>query len=659
MRVSRLILHDFLNHAHSELELSGLTVVAGGNNAGKSSIKDALQFLLTGTARTTDRRGAGAEDLKRVGGTHMEVTGNLDVGGREMVVTRSKGELDVRTDMTWGGKLAEKQSELHKLLGADGRVIRACLHAGSLPELPPAEQEELLFDLMGLEFSPAAIVKLLEEHGCEARDTQLLWAQGMDVMRGAGDAKLPSGPYSFEVFKLLNQEAYNARKETRKASKLRNAAVLKEEAGEAALIQAIPALAGIEDPELKATTLEAQLATLRSRRDALVAQVAKLQDRPDTEGKREELTAELRELEAELETAAQWESSKAELFGTQELVKLTTRMERAREKADQEVGLSKAKVKALLETAATFKKRPTCPLMGRECPLKDDAKESLVRGLQNRAKLFKDEDLAKAAESLAKTMEILTPLRELNANKGRDQATIQTGVDRVRAELRMLTTEVAEKADTEALELELAELTARVEAAPVKIQTVRTYGTQRTKTVEARTAAETAQAELDSWERLCKALGPKGIRGHAMQEPLKKLTESINTRLHEYSPGHRIELLGADGFELRVYGPDSGDKALPIKGLSTSERLRVGVALQDAFCHLTGLRFLLVDNVDMLEPVNLACLMETLAKMAKDYDSIVVLAPAGSKDEALGAPPARTYWVEHGVVSLLEEEVVL
>lgn len=659
MLVNRLILHDFLNHAHSELELAGLTVVAGGNNAGKSGIKDAIQFLLTGTARTTDKRGAGAEELKRVGGTHMEVAGNLDVGGREVAVTRSKGELDVRTDVTWGGKMAEKQDALHKLLGADSRVIRACLHAGSLPELPPAEQEELLFDLMAMEFSPATIMALLEGHGCETGDLKLIWTGDQEALRGAGDARLESGSYSFEVFKLLKDEAFNARKEARKTSKARTAAVLKEEAAEAGLIQATPALAGIEDPELKATTLEAQLATLRLQRDELVVRVSKLQDRPDTEGKHEELTAELRELDEELEKTAQWESRRAELFGVQKLAPLTTRLESNRQDAEQAVGLVRAKVKALKETAATFQKRTTCPLMDRECPLKDDAKARLVQGLKDRAEVFTKEDLTREQDKLTQTMEVLTPLRELNADKGRDKATVLADVARAGAELKKLSTEVVEEVDAEALERELIELTARVEGGPAKVSMVRTYGVQRAKTVGARTAAEIALVAFGSWERLCKALGPGGIRGQAIQEPLKKLEARVNARLGEFSPDHRVEFLGPEGFELRVYGPDSGDRALPIKGLSTSERLRVGVALQDALCHLTGLRFLLVDNVDMLDPGNRNRLMETLGTMAKDYDTIMVLATVGTKAEVQDLELTRCYWVEHGTVSLVQEEVAL
>ena len=660
MRVTRLILHDFLNHAHSELELAGLTVVAGRNNAGKSSIKDAIQFLLTGTGRTTDKRGAGAEDLKRVGGSNMQVHATLETGGKELLVVRGKGHLDVNSEgVEWGGKIADKEGQLHKLLGADSRVIRACLHAGSLPELPPAEQEELLFDLMAMEFSPATIMALLEEHGCETGDLKLIWTGDQEALRGAGDAKLESGSYSFEVFKLLKDEAFNARKEARKASKTGNAAVLKEEAAEAGLIQATPALAGIEDPELKVTTLEAQLATLRLQRDELVVRVSKLRDRPDTEGKREELTAELRELDEEMEKAAQWQSRRAELFGVQKLAPLTARLESNRQATEQAVVLVKAKVKALKETAATFQKRPTCPLMDRECPLKDDAKTRLVQGLKDRAEQFISEDLAREHGKLAKTMEILTPLRELNADKGRDIEAITQDVFRAKGELQKLSTEVVDAADIEALEQELVKLTPRVEGAPAKVSMVRTYGAQRTRTVEARTAAEIAQAEFESWERLCKALGSGGIRGQAIQEPLKKLEARVNARLGEYSPDHRVEFLGPEGFQLRVYGPDSGDKALPIKGLSTSERLRVGVALQDALCHLTGLRFLLVDNVDMLDPLNRNTLLTTLRTMAKDYDTIVVLATVGDKTEAQAMEPARCYWVEHGAVSLLQGEVAL
>ena len=649
MRISKLTLHDFLNHAHSELGLGGLTLITGGNNAGKSAIKDAIQFLLTGTARTTDKRGAGAEDLKRVGGVAMEVLGEIEVGKRAVRVSRQAGSLEVSSEgVTWGGKITEKQGQLHKLLGADGRVIKACLHAGSLPELPPKEQEALLFDLMALEFEASTIMELLHKGGCHKADAKLLWHPDLEELRGAAEAKLESGAYGHEVFQLLYQEAYEARKEERKRAKgFRELAGAAESAENQTSLQ-MPALMTVkEDVSGKVAQLESQLATLRAERDELLTCVAKAKDRQSTLSIGTVKAALAEELE-EFKTVVAWEAKRREVIGTQDLGKVLAALREGVREWDAKLSLSTARTRALKDTAAKFQGTATCPLTGDECPLEGARLENVVILLETRA-MSEEQSAADQRVELEGLNGKLAAVQELHDTSGRTQAQIQEAVNR--SEKLLADLETVELEDMPALEQELTELTRRVEAGPARIQMVKDWGAQLERTRETRAKAVAAEKSLASWERLCKALGPKGIRARAIAGPLKELEARINARLHEYSPGHRVELTSTEGFDLRVYGPANTKRPLPIKGLSTSERLRVGIALQDALCHLTGLRFLLIDNMDMLDADNEWRLFATLEGMAADYDSIVVIATMDS-DHPLPNPGQgwTVYWLKDGAV---------
>lgn len=648
MRISKLTLHDFLNHKHTELKLGGLTLIAGGNNVGKSAVKDAVQMLLTGTARTTDKRGAGAEDLTRVGTDGFELTAELEVNAKQVKVRRAKGELDVATDVTWGGTATARQDELQKLLGADGRVIKACLHAGSLPELPPKEQEALLFDLMALEFEASTIMELLHKGGCHKADAKLLWHPDLEELRGAAEARLESGAYSHEVFQLLYQEAYDARKEARKRAKELGAAATRERDAETTTGMDTPALMAVkEDVPTKVVQLEAQLATLRAQRDELLTRLAKAKERQSTLSIGT-LKAALAEEREELETAVAWDTKRRELIGTEDLGKTLAGLRGGVLEWEAKVTLTTARARALRDTAAKFRGKPTCPLTGEQCPLEGVRRDNVVKVLEARAETEEQTAGHERVELEGLTAK-LARFQELHDRKGRTQAQILVAINR--SEKLLVDLDSVELENVPAMEQELTELSQRVDAGPARIQMVKDWGVQLERTKESQAKATAAESSLASWERLCKALGPKGIRARAIAGPLEELELGINSRLHEYSPGHRVELTSKEGFDLRVYGPGNADRPLPIKGLSTSERLRVGVALQDALCHLTGLRFLLIDNMDMLDADNEWRLFATLEGMAADYDSIVVIA---TMDEGHTLPNPgqgwQVYWLKNGAV---------
>ncbi|MBM7855872.1 DNA repair exonuclease SbcCD ATPase subunit [Desulfohalotomaculum tongense] len=104
---------------------------------------------------------------------------------------------------------------------------------------------------------------------------------------------------------------------------------------------------------------------------------------------------------------------------------------------------------------------------------------------------------------------------------------------------------------------------------------------------------ELLEKELAVTERMVKALGPDGIRKTLLGDRLAGFTREINNLLTACTEG-RYQL---------TFTPliTRNGRALPLKLLSKSEQLRVGIALQTAIAKITGLNFLSVDELDMLD----------------------------------------------------------
>lgn len=82
MRLRRLELQNFRNYGHLTLDFDQpRTLLLGENGTGKSTIFDAIQWLLTGQCRGVDGKGAGQKDLIKLGQDAMTVTGVFDTLG--------------------------------------------------------------------------------------------------------------------------------------------------------------------------------------------------------------------------------------------------------------------------------------------------------------------------------------------------------------------------------------------------------------------------------------------------------------------------------------------------------------------------------------------------------------------------------------------------
>jgi exonuclease SbcC len=109
MEITRLVLKNFRTHRSALFEFnSGVTGIVGGNGSGKSSIVEAIIFLLTG-----EGYGKTKADMLTVGQTSGYVIGHLIIGGKEAILERHVDTAKV--NFMYEGITYKKSSEVNEI----------------------------------------------------------------------------------------------------------------------------------------------------------------------------------------------------------------------------------------------------------------------------------------------------------------------------------------------------------------------------------------------------------------------------------------------------------------------------------------------------------------------------------------------------------------
>ena len=109
MEIKKLILKNFRSHRSLTLDFdSGVTGICGGNGSGKSSIVEAIVFLLTGEGYAKSK-----SDMVTVGQTTGYVIGHLLIDGKEAVLERHTDTAKV--NFVYDGVTYKKSSEVNEI----------------------------------------------------------------------------------------------------------------------------------------------------------------------------------------------------------------------------------------------------------------------------------------------------------------------------------------------------------------------------------------------------------------------------------------------------------------------------------------------------------------------------------------------------------------
>lgn len=147
-------------------------------------------------------------------------------------------------------------------------------------------------------------------------------------------------------------------------------------------------------------------------------------------------------------------------------------------------------------------------------------------------------------------------------------------------------------------------------------------------------------ADVQAWDKIASALAPDGIPGEMLHAAL----DPINARLAESSAatGWKPVIINTDmsiGYDGRPYGL-----------ASASAKWRANVMIAEAISHVSGIKFLMADEFDLLDlPSRSACL-NWLMRLARSGEIDSVLLFGTLKEKPKLPAGAEAHWIESGVV---------
>lgn len=611
MKLERLHLQDFRLHGSTELELEGLTIVAGANASGKSSIRQAIEVCLTGRCEATDRAGRGLANLIRLGSERAVVTLTIrGLGEVVRTITPSGSRLQVAD---WRGGQRVQQELLCRAIGADVDLISAVCRMADFPSLPVREQ----WDLMVSVLHPITRAQLLGYLGQVAPD------DGPALAEILGDI-----PESIDLPWV--EEAYERVYQERRETKRRLDEVTRELASPG--LPDVPQVGPDQAKEIRErlVDLEGEVAELNQ-------MLGEMRARREAFRRRESALARLQELEASLPD----EVPDVESLARRE-------EELRREVADRKAALDDlaARIRDMDADIAAIRKTTQCPVsQAIACPLGRDDRRKIVASLQAERKKL----VAQHAKLQQEHAKAATRLDELAAELERARQVQQLVEERehLREELEGLPSGEFGEEDEQDILRELEDLNREICEGRENLARLELAMAHKETVAQKRALAEELQERVKLLEILAEAFGPggNGIRAIMLEAGVEAIESRVNDNLEILTGGHyRLRLQNLPEPSIWVDGPGGH---LQLIHLSTSERMRVGCAFAEALAHLSGLGLLIIDDAEILDEANRAHMSRWLIARREDYDTVILLS-TGPRERLHPQPGIRCYYLDGG-----------
>jgi len=654
MRLTRLQAKDFLGLKEVDIDLSRpVNLLIGVNGSGKTSTRDAVQWVLAGRCRSTDAAGRNADSLIRRGTTECRVALEWQDGDQVFRVERSRNG---------AGSRGPKEP------AAEPDLIQALLDMPHLLRLSAKERSEVLSAVI----SPAVSLVEIRRHAGEIH-----LSPGAVSALCTGLERIAPGPYGPAELAEAYRRCYEARKERK-----RELAELKGK------LQGLPAAtaatASIGDVQSKLEAIEAVEASVREKIGALRQKQAEWSQ---ARARWDELKAQLAAMVPQEEAAPQGAIALEPSIDGLEREAARLAEVHANHKEIHKIAYEK-RVQAETEADAAVKRADqavagdtSCPagVTSDPCPiLKERAGENqkqveqlvtVSKKLWTAAKkacaaeLKAGSELDAAAEALHHAEGLLAAAREASA---RDEGSKEASADAIQAELDRIEEQYPADAMSPIGEIEstkgrLEAVLARKSEAQGRLRDIEASERFAGERKDLQGKVADAGATVAILEELVPALEPRGLPARLLAEKIGPVEARINAQLATITGGeYRVAIRAERGVDLDVYRGGS-NLALPPENLSMSERLRLGVALAQAVSIISGLRILVVDEAEMLDSSNRTFLMRGIEALAGQIETTLILAtvdrPATATTDDMGV-----FWVENGtvvpVVATLPAEVV-
>lgn len=570
-----------------------ITIVAGRNGHGKSSLAQAVRMALTGdtTARgITLKKELGS--LVHDGAKAGEVLLTCAAGLPELYAMVPSGKTTPLTEYT------------------PHQAMPFVTNPELFAQLAPTARRGFLFDLMGLSASGPAVVERLLAKGCDRAKIDRVLPMLRSGFDAASKEAKSQATQAKGAWRAVTGETYGAVKASEWKATMPSAAVAEGEPADAARMKACEA--ALESWQQQVGKLQAE----QQRRAELSGRLASL----------DEQAGRIARIERKLAT------------DKQELATQTARLDTlAASATGVRVGLVHDLAKGLNDCLGMLIPIGDMSPAGRDAMAA--AEDALDRYTMEHGSVRGDAGDPAAAAALPALRQSVEMLRRAICNDNRDLATAErakTEAEAIRAELAQPAgTGLAEaRAQVERLKAERAAIQKAIDAAAA---VKRAAAESKEKT----TKAAQHHADVIAWDAIGDALAPDGIPGEMLAEAL----DPINERLARSALDAEWPRVGIES-DMSI---SVGDGARPYALCSESEKWRADAMLAEAISHLSGLKLLVLDRFDVLDLPGRSDLIAWLDILAADGEIDTALLCGTLKAPPTGLPDTvAAHWIERG-----------
>ena len=596
MKIKSITLKNFLIHEFLQVEFNQITTITGPHGSGKTSVLDALCWLITGDInRDPVRRGAKS--------CQVSVVFESNNGDSQIIAEQSKslsGSPELKVEGAPGGTNQMRREWLLEWLEMTAEQAKSLLNPGYFLDLPVRDSGgrgkdrlSVIGSILGTDLTIDQLLSWLSE-----KQSSTNWAKALKTYLGEFDPNETQSNNKAVVAlrRQLKREVADATAALEKYADIDFAIIAKKAASEKKLAELKTQYEKLL--EFRGAAGNAQQI---ERAKVRIAEIEKMLAKPDH-------SEEILDIEAELEAV---ESDYGSL------------QDQDREVYSDLSGSSSAFSRAKKELEKIESLPDECPTCGGK--ITEAKRKKAVKPIQEEFEARQSEVIAleKAQAEIKAALEKVGNKRDdlIEKSNGLKAETFSGDAEALikeADELRVFLESVSDSG-REVTEATISDVKDRIEKGTAYLSKI----TEAEKAAAAKSGVEETlqekQDELQTVEILCQAFDVKGAKAELMREALDQLNEEVE-RFAGLLPFGKVEFIteidGKETFEIFVNGH-------PEASFSHAQRKAISTAFQLAFCSLSEFP-LVLDNADFFrEP--LEGMVKRMLFTAKDELQIVIL----------------------------------
>lgn len=601
MKIQRIKLENFRSYPSLEIALDKrVTVLRGSNHSGKSTIEQAIQYAFSARCEGTNANGAGYEDvLLRPGTDKATIILECSIEDEQRRIRTSITRKSGRTIAAKDANNADITEDINKWIRSNAEVISCLTNSRHFVDLTPAQQKDILSGIVlpakwdGWDKELAAAAEKLGLEGYAFWCNEHLFT----VIGNLYDA-------SFEMRKNVNRDLKNFVSPNGDVS----------DAGD------------VDEIKEKLRTRRGELTAAQNKRANMLSEATRIKGQRELTNSRI-ATAE-RKLADETRSLTQHQAKildKKQLKANKELAaQAKYAAELDKEIATLEVELKGVKA-AIAKADALEDKCLTC-----EQSITEEVKVAILSPLVA-MQAEKAAALRKARESRSSIGDYALAAQALRDHESAEKEVTRTTerLDEAKSELAGANTDLeaigeAKEVDTTEIDAEIANLTDRIEKGTA-VLTRTSAANERKAAYDAAVVKLAALKERSAMlEKLVAYFGPSGVQATLLQEHVGAFVASMNQVLSAW--GYECSLTFEPSFFFGIVTTVADSeirRAWALKTISKSERYRFAIAFQVALAMHTGFRFVVIDEMDMLDKEGRGGLMQQI--LSSELDQAIII----------------------------------